>query len=405
MTRKVLIIGWDAADWKVVNDLIEQGRMPHIQALIERGVMGGLATLHPVLSPMLWTTIATGKRPYKHGILGFAEPTSDGAGVQPVSQFGRKTKALWNIFNQQGMKSNVIGWWPSHPVEAINGVMVSNHYQSAIGPPDQPWPLAPGMVCPARLQETLAEIRINPNELLPEQVLAFVPKAAEIDQDKDRRLASVMKILAECSSVHSAAMWALENEPWDFMGVYYDAVDHFCHGFMKYRPPRRPHIPERDFELYGGVVDMGYRFHDMMLGAMLEKAPQDTTVIICSDHGFHPYHLRPVQLPKEPAAPAIEHRNLGIFIMAGPGIKRDDLIHGASVLDITPTVLALYGLPVGDDMDGKVLFDAFDKPPLAETINITVAREVTLDARAHQLSVLGDDQHPSGLEIREWKGP
>jgi len=112
--RKVLVIGWDAADWKVINALIEQDKMPHTAALIERGVMGNLTTLQPVLSPMLWTSIATGKWPFKHGILGFSEPTPDGAGIQPVSQLSRKTKAVWNILNQEGYRCNVIGWWPSH---------------------------------------------------------------------------------------------------------------------------------------------------------------------------------------------------------------------------------------------------------------------------------------------------
>ena len=366
--KKVLVIGWDAADWKVISSLVDQGKMPHIARLIERGAMGDLATLHPVLSPMLWTSIATGKRPYKHGILGFSEPTPDGGGVQPVSQLSRKTKTVWNILTQQGCRCHVIGWWPSHPVEPINGVMVSNHFHTAMGPPEEPWPLAPGMVHPKRLEATLAELRINPNELVAEQVLPFVPKAREIDQDKDRRLAMVMKTLAECSSVHAAATWAMANEPWDFMGVYYDAIDHFCHGFMKYHPPRRPHIPERDFELYQGVVEAGYRFHDMMLGAMLKLAPEDTTVIICSDHGFHPDHLRPVQLPREPAGPAVEHRDLGVFLIAGPGIRRDHLVHGATLLDITPTILTLYGLPVGEDMDGKPLLDAFESPPSLASI-------------------------------------
>lgn len=366
--NKVLLIGWDAADWKVIHALVEQGKMPHTAKLIERGVMGDLATLHPVLSPMLWTSIATGKRPYKHGILGFSEPTPDGGAIQPVSQLSRKTKALWNILNQRGYRSHVIGWWPSHPVEPINGVMVSNHFHTAVGPPDRPWPLAPGMVHPKRLEETFAALRINPNELILEQILPFVPKAREVDQDKDRRLSMVMKILAECSTVHAAATWAMANEPWDFMGVYYDTIDHFSHGFMKYHPPRRPHIPERDFEFYHGVVEAGYRFHDMMLGNMIALAPPDTTVIICSDHGFHPDHLRPVQLPKEPAAPAIEHRDLGVLMIAGPQFKRDHLIHGANLLDITPTILTLYGLPIGEDMDGKPLLDAFQTQPTVDRI-------------------------------------
>jgi predicted AlkP superfamily phosphohydrolase/phosphomutase len=338
---KVLLIGWDAADWKVINPLLEQGKMPNLARLIERGVMGSLATLQPVLSPMLWTSIATGKRPFKHGILGFSEPTPDGHSVQPVSQLSRTTKALWNIFNQEGYRSTVVGWWPSHPVEPINGVMVSNHYQQALGPPDQPWPMARGTVHPARLQQTLAELRFNPNALVAEEVLPFVPRAAEIDQDKDQRLSSVMKILAECVSVHNAATWLLAHEPWDFFAVYYDAIDHFCHGFMRYHPPRQDWISERDFELYRGVVEAGYRFHDLMLGTLLGLVGDDTWVLICSDHGFHPDHLRPREIPHEPAGPAIEHRDLGILVMAGPGLKRDELIHGASLLDITPTILTL----------------------------------------------------------------
>ena len=365
---KVLVIGWDAADWKVINQLVDEGKMPHTKRLMENGVMANLATLHPVLSPMLWTSIATGKRPFKHGILGFSEPTPDGAGVQPVTQLSRTTKAIWNILNQQGLRSNVVGWWPSHPVEPINGLMVSNHFQTATAPLGQPWPMAKKMVHPPEVASLLAELRVHPSELVPEQIIPFVPDAAAIDQDTDKRLASVMKILAECSSVHAAATWAMENQPWDFMGVYYDAIDHFCHGFMKYHPPRRPHISEDDFERYKGVVEAGYRFHDMMLGSMLAMAPADTTVIICSDHGFHPDHLRPVQLPNEPAGPAIEHRDLGMLLMAGPGIRKDAHIHGARLLDITPTILTLFGLPIGEDMDGRVLLDAFEQPPEVTTI-------------------------------------
>jgi tetratricopeptide (TPR) repeat protein len=288
--------------------------------------------------------------------------------VQPVSQLSRTTKAIWNMLNQTGHKSGVVGWWPSHPVEAINGVMVSNHYHHAVGPPDQPWPLPPGSVHPENMAEILAELRFNPNELVPEEVLPFIPKAAEIDQSKDRRLGSMMKILAECISMNNAATWLLQNESWDFFAVYFDAIDHFSHGFMKYHPPRREWIAERDFELYSGVVNAGYEFHDMMLGTLLSLVDDDTTVVMCSDHGFHPDHLRPRQIPREPAGPAVEHRDLGMFVMAGPGIKKDELIHGANLLDITPTLLVLYGLPVGEDMDGKPLLQAFETPPEVKRI-------------------------------------
>ncbi len=366
--QKVLLIGWDAADWKVINPLMEAGKMPNVQRLVENGSMAQIATLHPPLSPMLWTSIATGKRPFKHGILGFSEPTQDGRGVQPITNLSRKSKAVWNIFQQNGLRSIVVGWWPSHPAEPISGVMVSDHYHRAFGPLDKGWPLRRGAVHPASLEETLAELRLHPQELAPEMMKAFIPQAEKIDQTKDGRLLGMCKTLCECVSIHSAATWLIDNEPWDFFAVYYDAIDHFCHGFMKYHPPKQPWISDADFELYSGVVSTAYQFHDQMLGTLLRSAGDDVRVILMSDHGFHPDHLRPRAIPDIPAGPAIEHRDFGILVMSGKGIRKDELIHGASVLDITPTLLAMYGLPIGRDMDGKVLTAAFEEPDEVETI-------------------------------------
>ena len=365
---KVLLIGWDAADWKVIHPLMDAGKLPNVQRLVDNGTIGQIATLHPPLSPMLWTSIATGKRPFNHGIHGFVEPTPDGLGIQPVTNLSRRCKAVWNILNQVGMRSIVVGWWPSHPAEPINGVMVSDHYHHAHGPLKDGWPLLAGCVHPAELQQTLAELRFHPDELVPAMVEPFIPLAREIDQDKDRRLAGCMATLCECISIHSAATWLIENQPWDFFAVYYDAIDHFCHGFMPYHPPRQEFIPEKDFELYQNVVSMAYQFHDQMLGTLLEQAGEDVTVLLVSDHGFHPDHLRPRAIPLVPAGPAIEHRDFGVFAISGPGIKKDELLHGASVLDITPTILTLYVLPVGADMDGKVLVGAFLEQPEVQTI-------------------------------------
>jgi len=89
-----------------------------------------------------------------------------------------------------------------------------------------------------------------------------------------------------------------------------------------------------------------------MLGTLMHLAGEDTNIILMSDHGFHPDHLRPRAIPSEPAGPAVEHRQLGIIVAAGPGIKKDELVFGASVLDICPTILHQFGLPVGADMDG-----------------------------------------------------
>ncbi len=337
--KKVLLIGWDAADWKVIDPLMDQGKMPNLERLVNQGSIAHIATIHPPLSPMLWTSIATGKRPFKHGILGFSEPTVDGMGVQPVTNLSRRCKAVWNILGQEGLKSTVIGWWPSHPAEPINGVMVSDQFHRARGKLGAEWPITPGTVHPPELADTLAELRLHWEEVAGAMIEPFVPSARTVDQTKDARLAGIAKTLAECVSIHSAATWLIEHQPWDLFAVYYDAIDHFCHGYMKYHPPRQDHIPQADFDLYQSVVSTAYRFHDQMLGVLLSKIDDDVTVILTSDHGFHPDHLRPKTIPNIPAGPAIEHRDFGILLMKGPGIKQDELLHGASILDITPTLL------------------------------------------------------------------
>lgn len=363
MNPKVLVIGWDSADWKIINPLMDAGEMPALQSLVENGVCGNIATLDPPLSPMLWTSIATGMRPHKHSILGFLEPDASGKNLRQTHITSRKVKAIWNILNQEGKKSNVIGWWPSHPAEPINGTMISNFFQTANFADEwNNWDLKEGCVHPASMHETFAELRVHPTELTEAHILPFIPDAAKIKQNKDKSLIQLTKNLAEAASVHNCLTYILENDKdWDFTAVYYEAPDLIAHNFMKYHPPKMDHIPQEKFDLYKDVINGIYKFHDMMLDRTLQLIDENTTVILVSDHGFHSDHLRPKSLPKEPAAIALEHSPYGVFIAKGPGIKKDERIFGASVLDITPTLLTLFGLPVGADMDGKPLVQIFEE--------------------------------------------
>jgi len=191
----------------------------------------------------------------------------------------------------------------------------------------------------------------------------FVPRFDEVDQEKDKTLHDLAKILAETISIHAAATELLEQESWDFAAVYFDTIDHASHRFMQYHPPRREAVSEREFELYRDVVANVYRHHDAMLGRYLQLAGPETYIMVISDHGFHSDALRPQWIPVEPAGPAVEHRHFGIFVMAGPGLQQGAQIYGSSILDITPTILTLFGLPVGADMDGTPQIQAFEEPP------------------------------------------
>lgn len=367
LTRKVLLIGWDAADWNFIRPLLADGQLPTLQRLIETGTAGNIATLDPPFSPMLWTSIATGMTADKHGILGFTQPKDDGTGIRPVLGSSRKVKALWNILSQEGLRSNVVSWWPSHPAEPINGAMVSNFYHRAKRGVDEPWEVPPGTIHPAELADTLAELRVHPAEMTGAHVLPFAPSYtgkthADLSKKENTRLNNIARMLAECASTHAAVTWLMEHTEWDFTAVYYDAIDHFSHGFMKYHPPRMASVDEHMYERFKHVMTGIYRFHDMMLERLLALAGPETTVILLSDHGFYSDHRRLDIIPNEPSAPALEHRDFGVLCMSGPGIREGEQLYGASLLDVAPTVLTLLGLPVGRDMTGRVLTQAFDTP-------------------------------------------
>ncbi|MEO1259064.1 MAG: alkaline phosphatase family protein [Bacteroidota bacterium] len=365
---KFILLGWDAADWKVINPMIEQGLLPNIEKFINDGIIGNLATLDPPYSPMLWTSIATGKRPYKHGVHGFHEPIEKAPGIRPVMSTTRTCKALWNILTQEGYKSHVLGWWPSHPAEPVSGVAISDFFARPVGRQYEPWPVAEGSVHPKEMEEHFGWLRMHPEEITANVIELFVPDWQKANEQQQKRLSSIQRETAMAATLHNCFTNILREQEWDFAALYLATIDHYCHGFMRFHPPKRPHVPQPDFDMFHNVITAGYRYHDMMLGRILQLAGDDAYVMLISDHGFQPDHLRPRDIPKEPAGPAYEHSPQGIFMLKGPGIKQDELLYGASLLDITPTILTCLGLPVGKDMDGKVLTQVFAAEKQPETI-------------------------------------
>lgn len=369
LASKLLLIGWDAADWQQIHPLVDNGRMPNLQRLIQAGTMGNLQTLQPVLSPILWTSIATGKRGYLHGVHGFVEPTPDGTALRPTASTTRQTKALWNILAATGKRCHAVGWYASHPAEQIGGVCVSQmfHVAPASATADE-WPLQPDSVWPAEAAEGLAELRFHPSEVTGPMLEEFIAQARLLDQrdPEVRRLFNALaKRLAECISVHAITTALMEEQPWEFCTAYYDTIDRFGHEFMAYQPPMMDNVRPDLYEHCKGVMQAVYEYHDLMLGRLVELAGPDAHIMIVSDHGFKSGSARPTG----PADPAEWHRNQGIFLLAGPGIRHDANLHGATLLDIAPTVLTLFGLPVGRDMEGRVLVNAFESPPEIERLD------------------------------------
>jgi predicted AlkP superfamily phosphohydrolase/phosphomutase/tetratricopeptide (TPR) repeat protein len=357
--RRVLLIGWDAADWQLIQPLVERGLMPTTAALIQRGAWGNIATTRPILSPMLWNTIATGKRPQQHGVHGFTEPNADGTGVQPVSSTSRKCKALWNILTQNGLRSNVVGWYASHPAEPIAGAMVSNQFEQFAVQDGAISPVPTGSVHPPELADELTPLRVRPAEIDAEAILPFIPNAAKLVQQPGHRLAKLQGLLAQTATIHAVATHLMASTNWDFTAIYYEGIDRFGHEFMAFHPPKLEQVSQADFDAYQHCMEGIYRFHDMLLETLLTLAGDETAVILMSDHGYYNNHLRPD--PRDGKSGPVEwHRPFGILAGCGPGFRPGTRVYGASILDVAPTVLHLLGLPAAYDMPGRILAEVLE---------------------------------------------
>ncbi len=369
--RRLLLVGWDSADWKIMQPLIDRGQLPGVANLAKKGVSGDCTTLEPQLSPMLWTSIATGKMAYHHGVHGFTEVDAESGRVVPVSAATRKCRTVWEILGERGLKSHVVGWFATQGERHPHGCVVSNLFPhlGTVSEGQDPADWAPppvGTYWPKDLGRDLDELRLAPFEIDADEILRLlVPELHQIDQRRDKRLWHLAERLAEAYSVQAAATWLMENRPdWDFMAVYFRAIDEICHEFMPFHPPRLANVSEADFERYQHVVAGTYRLHDLMLLRLIELAGPDTAVMLVSDHGFHSDHLRPKYTPNVPAGITVWHRRQGALVLAGHGIRQGGGIHGAGLLDICPTILHYFDLPIGQDMEGRVLAEVFleDRP-------------------------------------------
>lgn len=366
---RILIVGLDGADWQIAEPLIDQGRLPNLDALRRRGSSGNIKALLPILSPLIWTSVATGVGADRHGVLDFLVLDERTGQQVPVNSRYRKVRALWNIFTEAGRTVDFVAWWASWPAEEINGHLVSDRVSYSLKDLSLPTKTA-GMTYPPAYLDEVRDRLVDDGAITYEDVARFVDvsrdeflaERARIEQDRtaayERPLNHLTKILAATRSYHAIALDLLRRGQADLTAVYYQGIDEVGHRFMHFAPPRQAWVSEADFKRYGRVVEEFYVYQDELLGELLAAADPDTTVIVLSDHGFLNGPDRPAgETADIEGQPSRWHRLYGMVTLAGPPIESRRL-DTVSMLDIAPTVLRLAGLPVAEDMKGRVIEEA-----------------------------------------------
>lgn len=375
---RAVVIGIDSADWKIIDEIVEEsedsvGGMPNLMRLREQGAWGPLETLTDIpLSPVIWTSIATGKTAAKHGITWFMVDRPDGR--VPVRSHNRKVKAIWNLLAESRRRADVVGWWATYPAEDIDrGLIVSDGLgyhgfgSTARGgsPEEKVYPASrfdefDPLVPP--LQQIPYDFVSRFVNLTPEEYQAEMFQPGRFPEPNPFNPIHLFQQYAATAQGYTAiGERLLAEDAYDLLMLYYEQVDSFSHLFMKYDPPKLEWVEEEPYERYKDVVREWYRYQDELLGRLLEHIDLETTaVFVVSDHGFKTGDRRIRSEETVDVKRAhLDHEPMGIYLAVGPHIRPGARVAGASVMDVTPTLLHYLGFPVAKDMDGKVLEATF----------------------------------------------
>ena len=367
---RVLVVGIDGATRKVIDPLLEAGELPNIAALQREGTHSAIRTDDKLLlSPRIWTSVATGREPDVHGIEDWVRKDPDGS-LHLYESTDRRVHALWNILSSSGRSVGVVNWLQTHPPERIEGVMVSDHalegsFEEQVefvaqfdkgSAKDAPVAAdSTGVVFTSPpewarrvvdLEQVEGDLTGVPNPFAGAEweglgnLTAYFRSRYDNDQDVTRIALAIQE----------------ELHP-DLLMVYLPGIDRVSHflwnGIEPPKPPEseieRAKLIEFSAEKHRNALLQYYRFVDELLGKLLAGYGPEDLVLVMSDHGF--------EAGWDPVGTHdTDDARDGILLARGPGIPAGAEGATRTPVDIAPTVLNFLGLPLAEDMPGAVAF-------------------------------------------------
>jgi Flp pilus assembly protein TadD len=360
--RRLLVVGLDGADWQLLDRYVAAGSMPHLARLIGEGRTGRLRTLQPPLSPLVWTTMMTGRSPLEHRILDFTRFHPVTGEREPITSDERRSKAVWEMASESDRTVAVLGLWATHPAEPVRGLMVSDRLFAFLRREAAP----AGVVHPAAQTERVLAARAAVEaETSLNALQGYLPWLGESEYEAlagrnnpySHPAMALRRILVETRLYHRSAVDWIRREQPDLAVVYFQGTDSIGHVFAAYAPPRQAEVSAQDFERYSRVPETFFREIDGLLGEYRELArTQGRALLVVSDHGFLWSEGRPTRSDGLARATAgLWHREDGIYLLWGAGVEPSSERGSGRVGQVAATILALLGLPRSEGVEGPPL--------------------------------------------------
>ncbi len=345
--HKLLVIGIDSADWRILDPLLEADRMPVLKTFMGQAATGRMKTFIPLeKSPVLWASITTGVKPDVHGIHNFTK----GQDERPVTGSAWYAPALWDILGAANKSTAIIGMWTTYPARPIDGVMVSDFlpYGSK-----REKPLA-DLVYPDSLTGVMTGLRVDPSSLTAKDLARFIPAdlVQQAEQKYPTEMSEFREVFAADLTYLAVADYLAHHGDFDLFFFYLRGPDMMSHHFYEYMKADLDyvHLDPDKVTVFKDVVKNYYVWVDEVMGQVMGWFPPDRQTVIVSDHGFY----GPRHSGRKGTA---EHSEWGIFLARSPLYKAGSQFGHLNLLDICPTMLAMLGLPPAHDMPGSILVE------------------------------------------------
>ena len=371
---RLLVVGLDAATLDAILPLAGEGRLPFLATVIQSGAYGRLEAISPHRPSALWTTLATGKYPYKHGVTGGRTYSADllaagtalrllpagigfdrwgllGGRVGDFPARSRSALTIWEILARLGERAGLVGWPASAPApRTLAFAFTGDFFRGLSGTVD------PRFVQPLELASTAQLLQIPPREV----------EAAALSRFGEPPPRIVRQALASDAWRESLSAHLLDENP-DVSAFFLElpglaSVSHAYFG--AFSSVEFDGSRARIFRQATQYIAGYYAYLDDLLAALWERQEGPRLLAVVSAYGVDPpgpwARLQREVSQRAALGGRFEGSPDGVLLLYGEGIRPGALLTGARSVDLVPTLLYGMGYPVARDFDGQVLTQAFD---------------------------------------------